>query len=158
MPASTSLSLLDEVKLQAAVVLPVLRALRAEIGKDKADRIVGDSLREWARDLYHRIGEAKVGTPRQKWDAVWAEDMRPRIGDAVDREMLKDDGTVRDYNVTRCSYAEFFKALGEPELGGILLCDSDFHIADVGGPDVEFRRTQTIMQGAPYCDFRYRFR
>ena len=158
MPASTSLSLLAEVKLQAAVVLPVLRALRAEIGKDKADRIVGDSLREWARDLYHRIGEAKVGTPRQKWDAVWAEDMRPRIGDAVDREMLKDDGTVRDYNVTRCSYAEFFKALGEPELGGILLCDSDFHIADVGGPDVEFRRTQTIMQGAPYCDFRYRFR
>ena len=158
MPTSTSLSLLDEVKLQAAVILPVLRALRAEIGEDKADRIVGDSLRAWARDLSHRIGEAKPGMPRQKWDAVWAEDMRPRIGDAVDREMLKDDGTAREYNITRCSYAEFFKALGEPELGGILLCDSDFHIADVGGSDVEFRRTQTIMQGAPYCDVRYRVR
>lgn len=158
MPAPANLSLLEEVKLQAAVILPVLRALRAEIGKDKADRIVGDSLRQWARDLYHRIGESKAGTPRQKWDAVWAEDMRPRIGDAVDREMLKDDGKVRDYNVTRCAYAEFFKSLGEPELGGILLCDSDFHIADVGGPDVDFKRTQTIMQGAPYCDFRYRFR
>ena len=31
-------------------------------------------------------------------------------------------------------------------------------IADVGGSSVEFRRTQTIMQGAPYCDFSYRFR
>ena len=158
MSAPAKSSLLEEVKLQAAVLLPVLRALRTEIGKEKADRIVGESLRAWARDLYHRIGEAKSGTPRQKWDAVWAEDMRPRIGDAVEREMLKDDGTVREYNVTRCSYGEFFKALGEPELGGILLCDSDFHIADVGGSDVEFRRTQTIMQGAPYCDFRYRFR
>jgi hypothetical protein len=158
MPVPASLSLLDEVKLQAAVILPVLRALRAELGRERADKIVGDALRRWASDLYHRIGDSKPGTPRQKWDAVWAEDMRPRIGDAVDREMLKDDGEVREYNVTRCSYAEFFKSLGEPELGGILLCDSDFHIADVGGASVEFRRTQTIMQGAPYCDFRYRFR
>ena len=152
------LSLLDEVKLQAQVIVPVLRALRAEIGREAADRIVGDALRRWARDLYHRIGDSKSGTPRQKWDAVWAEDMRPRIGDAVEREMLKDDGAVREYNIVRCKYAEFFRELGEPELGGILLCDSDFHIADIGGPNIEFRRTQTIMQGAPYCDFRYRFK
>ena len=62
----TGLSLLDEVKLQAQVILPVLRSLRAEIGKDKADRIVGDALRKWAHDLYHRIGDSKAGTPRQK--------------------------------------------------------------------------------------------
>lgn len=158
MSSPANLSLLDEVKLQAEVILPVLRALRAELGKPRADAIVGDALRQWARNLYHRIGESKAGTPRQKWDAVWAEDMRPRIGDAVDREMLRDDGTAREYNIIRCQYAEFFKSLGEPELGGILLCDSDFHIADVGGANVEFKRTQTIMQGAPYCDFRYRFK
>src|ERR1044072_7726481 len=151
--SATALSLLDEVKLQAQVILPVLRSLRAEIGKDKADRIVGDALRKWAHDLYHRIGEGKAGTPRQKWDAVWAEDMRPRIGDAVERDMLRDDGRVREYNIVRCKYAEFFR-----ELGAILLCDSVFHIADIGGPDVEFKRTQTIMQGAAYCDFRYRFK
>ena len=128
MPA-TDISLLDEVKLQAAVILPVLGALRAELGKEKADRIVGDSLRTWARDLYHRIGESKHGTPREKWDAVWAEDMRPRIGNAVDRDMLKDDGVVREYNVTRCAYAEFFRDLGGPELGGILLSMSLFGVA-----------------------------
>ena len=156
--APTNIPLLDEVKLQADVILPVLRALRREIGKEAADRIVGDALRQWARALYHRIGETKKGSPREKWDAVWAEDMRPRIGDAVERETLKDDGTVREYNIVRCKYADFFRQLGEPELGGILLCDSDFHIAEIGGPQVEFRRTQTIMQGAPYCDFRYRFK
>ena len=85
MPAAANLSLLDEVKLQAEVIVPVLRALRGEIGKEAADRIAGGALRQWARDLYHRIGEAKHGTPRQKWDAVWAEDMRPRIGDARPR-------------------------------------------------------------------------
>lgn len=158
MPDAAKIPLLDEVKLQAEIILPVLRALRAELGASRADAIVGGALRQWARDLYHRIGESKPGTPREKWDAVWAEDMRPRIGDAVEREMLRDDASAREYNITRCQYAEFFKNLGEPELGGILLCDSDFHIADVGGANVEFKRTQTIMQGAPYCDFRYRFR
>src|ERR687897_776895 len=158
MPDVARLSLLDEVKLQAQVILPVLRSLRAEIGKDKADRIVGDALRKWARDLYHRLGDGKTGTPRQKWDAVWADDMRPRIGDAVDRDMLKDDGTVREYNVTRCAYAEFFRDLGEPELGGILLCDSDFHIADVGAPSAGVKAPPTLMQRAAYCDFRYRFK
>ena len=128
--SSVPLSLLDEVKLQAEVILPVLRALRAEIGKDRADKLVGDALRKWAGELYHRIGESKSGTPRQKWDAVWAEDMRPRIGDAVEREMLRDDSGGRDYNITRCRYAEFFRQLGEPELGGILLCDSDIYLAE----------------------------
>ncbi len=151
------LSLMEEVKLQAQVLVPILKALRAEIGKEKADRIVGSALTAWSKSLYHRIGAEKPGDARAKFDAVWA-DLRPRIGNAVDRDMLKDDGEVREYNVTRCAYAEFFKALGEPELGTILLCDIDFHIADVAGDTLEFKRTQTIMKGAPYCDFRYRMK
>lgn len=150
-------SLLDEVKLQARVLVPLIHALREKLGRAEADKLVETSLRDWSRDLYRRIGEEKGGGARQQWDAIWA-DLRPRIGDAIEREMLKDDGVVREYNITRCSYAEFFKALGEPELGRFLLCDLDHDVAEVGAPDVEFKRTQTIMQGAPYCDFRYRFR
>ena len=157
MPTSANLSLLDEVKLQAQVLVPVLQALRTQLGRAQADKIVGDALRQWARDLYHRIGEAMPGTPRQKWDAI-QKAMLPRIGDDVEFDVLKDDATVREFNITRCQYADFFKGLGEPELGGILLCEADFHFADVGGPAVEFERTQTIMQGAPYCDFRFRFK
>jgi hypothetical protein len=153
---ATAIPLLDEVKLQARVLVPVLRALRAELGREAADRIVGAALIDWSRALYQRIGEERGGTAREQWEAIWAE-LRPRIGDAVDREMLRDDGTVREYNVTRCAYAEFFKALGEPELGAVLLCDLDFRIAEVGGPAVRLTRTQTIMKGAAYCDFRYRF-
>jgi len=155
--ADTPLSLLDEVKLQAKVLVPLIRSLREKLGKEEANRLVETALRDWSRALHKRIGEEKGGGARQQWDAIWA-DLRPRIGNAIDRDFLKDDGVVREYNVTRCSYAEFFKALGEPELGRFLLCDLDHDVAEVGAPDVEFKRTQTIMQGAPYCDFRYRFR
>ena len=156
-PHDTDLPLLEEVRLQARVLLPVVRAIRERLGREEADRLIGDALRDWSRELHHRIGAEKGGNARAQWDAIWA-DMRPRIGDAIHREMLTDTETVREYNVTRCAYAEFFKALGEPELGRFLLCDIDFDIAEVGAPDVEFRRTQTIMSGAPHCDFRYRFR
>jgi hypothetical protein len=84
--------------------------------------------------------------------------LRPRIGNAAESERLRDDAGVREFNVTRCDYAEFFKALGEPELGRFLVCDLDFDIAEVGAPQVELTRTQTIMEGASYCDVRYRFR
>ena len=39
-----------------------------------------------------------------------------------------------------------------------LLCDMDFHVAEVGGDGVGFERTQTIMKGAEQRDFRYRFK
>ncbi|WP_416898789.1 MAG: L-2-amino-thiazoline-4-carboxylic acid hydrolase [Minwuia sp.] len=155
-PHDTDLPLLEEVKLQARVLLPVVRAIRERLGKEEADRLIEAALRDWSRELHRRIGAEKSRDAREQWDGIWA-DLRPRIGDSIDREMLEDTETVRNYNVTRCAYAEFFKALGEPELGKFLLCDIDFDIAEVGAPDVEFKRTQTIMSGAPYCDFRYRF-
>lgn len=155
-PHDTDLTLLAEVKLQARVLLPVIKAIRERLGRAEADKLIEDALRDWSRDLHKRIGAEKGGSARQQWDGIWA-DMRPRIGDAIHREMLEDSDTIREYNVTRCAYAEFFKALGEPELGKFLLCDIDFDIAEVGAPDIEFKRTQTIMSGASHCDFRYRF-
>ena len=59
--------------------------------------------------------------------------------------------------VTRCHFAEFFRALGEPELGALLICEADFDIASVGDGAVSLKRAQTIMQGAPSCTFRYKF-
>jgi hypothetical protein len=48
------------------------------------------------------------------------------------------------------------KELGEPELGFLLVCSSDFPFAEGFGPDIKLTGTQTIMQGASHCDFRYR--
>ena len=44
-----------------------------------------------------------------------------------------------------------------PEIGALLICETDFDIAAAGGGDVSLTRDQTIMQGAPSCTFRYRF-
>ncbi len=155
-PTEHPISLLDEVKLQARVLVPVLQALRLALGRDRADALVGQALREHVRAVYQGMGEGKSGEPLQRWREIWAE-IRPRIGGDVEAEFLRDDDEAREFNVKRCRFAEFFNDLGEPELGTILMCDFDGYIAEVGAPAVQYRRTQTIMQAAPSCDFRYRF-
>ena len=72
-------------------------------------------------------------------------------------EMLRHDKEALEFDITYCQFAEFFRALGEPELGALLICETDFDIAMAGRGEVTFTRDQTIMQGAPSCTFRYKF-
>src|SRR5476651_972880 len=60
------LSLLDKVRIQAQVLVPVLRALRAELGKDKADALVKQALRpeRMGRGLRPR-GRGRSAAPGQ---------------------------------------------------------------------------------------------
>ena len=52
----------------------------------------------------------------------------------------------------------YFRSIGEPEVGALLTCGVDFAVERRLRPEWEFRRTQTRMQGAPFCDFRWRRR
>lgn len=151
------ISLLDQAKIQAQVLVPVLKALREELGCERADAIVSNALRDWSREMFLRIGAGIPGTPREKWEAMNAASA-PRIGSDIDLEMLRQVPETLTFNVTGCRYADFFGQLGEPELGAVLLCEADYHMAEVGSPTVSLARTQTIMKGAAYCDFRYRMR
>jgi hypothetical protein len=149
-------SLLDKTRMQAQVLLPVLRALRTELGRDKADAIVKQALRDWSKELFAAIGETIEGSPRRKWAAIQSV-FGEVSGREVEVEILRHDNEAMDIDVTRCRFAEFFRALGEPELGALLICEADFDIASVGDGEVSLERAQTIMQGAPSCTFRYKF-
>ena len=150
------LSLLDKTRIQAQVLLPVLRTLRAELGKDKADAIVKKALRDWSKQLFAAVGENVGGSPRRKWAAIQSV-FDEVSGREVDVEILRHDKEALEIDVTHCRFAEFFRALGEPELGALLICEADFDIASVGEGEVSLDRAETIMQGAPSCTFRYKF-
>jgi len=150
------ISLLDKTRMQAQVLVPVLRALRGDLGKDKADALVRQALRDWSKQLFAAIGDGIEGSPRRKWAALQAV-FGEVSGREVEVEILRHDKEALDIDVTRCRFAEFFRALGEPELGALLICEADFDIASVGEGEVSLDRAQTIMQGAPSCTFRYKF-
>jgi predicted ArsR family transcriptional regulator len=149
-------SLLDKTRIQAQVLVPVLRALRAELGKDKADAIVKQALRDWSKQLFAAIGDGIEGSPRRKW-ATMRSALNEVSAREVEFEILRHDSEALEFDVTRCRFAEFFRALGEAELGALLICETDFDIASVGDGEVSLDRAQTIMRGASRCTFRYKF-
>ena len=63
---------------------------------------------------------------------------------------------TRQY-VTRCRYAEMYRAMGLAELGAILSCNRDGAFCEGYDPKLKLERTQTIMGGASHCNFRYRY-
>ncbi|MBK9343276.1 MAG: L-2-amino-thiazoline-4-carboxylic acid hydrolase [Dehalococcoidia bacterium] len=69
--------------------------------------------------------------------------------------MVERDDARFGFNVTRCKFMEMYEELGARDLGYLLSCNRDFAMFEGMAPDVSFERTQTRMEGAPFCDFRY---
>jgi len=138
------------------VLVPVMHALRAELGRDKADALVKGALRDWSRQVFAKVGEGIEGSPGRKF-AKMNRALEEVTMSEVTFEMHRRDREALEFDVTSCRFAEFFRALGEPELGALLVCSADIDIAEAGARDVDFKREQTLMQGAKSCTFRYRF-
>jgi hypothetical protein len=82
---------------------------------------------------------------KQSWEA-----MHPI---SVEERLVTETEAALD--VVDCQYAAFFNEIDEPELGFLLVCCADFDVL-TALPEITLERTQTKMQGSPYCDFRYR--
>jgi hypothetical protein len=145
---------IEQAKIQAQVLVPLVKALQAELGKERANALVRKAL----GDVYRRLGEqwwqakefTHVGENMALAFASFAE------GDAVEYSVRAQSQDTYEIDVTGCRYAQFYRELGEPELGFLLVCSSDFPFAQGFGADIKLTLTQTIMQGASHCDFRYR--
>ena len=134
------------------MLVPLVKTLQAELGEEQANSLVRKALAQ----LYRKFGErwwrehggADVGaTLEMTFDGFAA-------ANALDRQVLSKTPDHFHFNVTGCRYEEFFKQIGAPELGFLLVCSADSHMAE-GFGDVQLMRTQTIMRGATHCDFRY---
>ena len=145
---------IQQAKIQAQVLVPLVKALQAELGEVRANALVREAL----GDIYRRYGEEIWRTKNEKnLGKIMASGLATFASqDAPDYRVIEQSQDAFEFDVTGCRYAEFYKELGEPELGFLLVCSADFPMAEGFGPDIKFMRTQTIMQGASHCDFRYR--
>lgn len=57
--------------------------------------------------------------------------------------------------VTRCPLAEMARAIDAAEWGYLCYCADDPHIVAGFNPQIEFRRTRTLMAGDDCCDHFY---
>lgn len=142
--------ILEATKIQARAVIPIVKELEKELGKERAHEIVGRAI----GNNYVAWRESRGFTP----------DAHPRTEAAdgpdfpVEHEVVEDSDTAYGHNITGCAFADYFRSIGEPEIGALMTCNVDFPAEEKLRPGWEFTRTQTRMQGAPHCDFRWRLR
>src|SRR5207249_10348298 len=111
-------------------------------------RVISYLALESGADLARQFGEASLTAFASCLD-------RWREGGALEIDVLEQSPERLSFNVTRCRYAEMYRALGLADLGASLSCQRDFSLVEGFNPAIRLTRTQTIMEGAPFCDFRF---
>ena len=130
----------------------LVEALGNAFGRQDAVGVLKETIGISARQHVAELAQAMGGSTMEHFKAslaFWSQD------NALEMEMLKHDRQNLHFNVTRCRYAEMYEDLSTTELGCLLSCNRDHALIEGFNPDIALVRTQTIMEGAPYCDFRY---
>jgi len=147
-----AIGVLTRREIEARLVAPLMEAFSEAIDREQTlailHQVVVDIARQQGTELAIKIG----GTSLSHFASIH-EDWKK--GDALLIEVLEQNETRFSFNVNRCRYAEMYQVLGLPSLGCILSCSRDQALVEGFNPQIQLTRTQTIMEGAPFCDFRY---
>jgi predicted ArsR family transcriptional regulator len=147
-----AVGILTRREIEARILAPVIDALGDRFGREAVIDVVRDVIVRLAREQ----GRAMAGARPDNGLARFATTLEPWTrDDALRLEVLEQTNDRLSFDVTRCRYAEMYRALGVPELGATLSCNRDAALIEGFNPDVTLERAQTIMQGAPRCTFRY---
>ncbi len=148
-----AVGVLTRREIEARILAPVIGALGERFGRNEVVAIVREVIGGLAREQGRAMAEARDDASL----ASFAETLGPwRKDDAMRLRVITEEPERFDFDVTRCRYAEMYQALGISELGEVLSCQRDGALIEGFNPGVTLTRTQTIMQGAACCDFRYR--
>jgi hypothetical protein len=147
-----AVGVLTRREIEARILAPVVDALGQRFGRDEVVAIVRDVIVGLAREQGREMAEAR----QDRSLGAFADTLGPWTQDDALRMEVREQTEDRlSFDVTRCRYAEMYRRLGIPELGAVLSCNRDAALIEGFNPVVTFARTQTIMNGAPCCDFRY---
>ncbi len=147
--------ILSRRRIEAAFAKGVFDEMAREFGQEAAKRVLSRAViamaREAARGFAQAAPEGANLAHFRAIQALW------RAEDALTIEELPAGPGEFHFNVTQCRYAEMYRELGLGEIGAILSCQRDAAFCEGYHPALKLARTQTLMQGAAHCDFRYRW-
>ena len=148
------LGILARRKIEAGIIAPIYAEMCAQLGEARAQAILDRAIREAAMAAARSFAAKTPGVTSlrsfQDLLHLWTQD------DALSIDVLKATETEFHFNVHRCRYAETYREMGLGPIGHLLSCNRDGAFCDGYDPRIKLERTQTLMQGASHCDFRYR--
>jgi hypothetical protein len=154
-PHPDGLSMLEKRTIEAEILKEVYLTLKESHGEEVAKKTIAESVRRSAIEQARAFAAAAPGGTSLKA----FQDVMPlwTKGGALEIEVKEQGPETFTFNVVRCRYAETYKAMGLGEIGHLLSCNRDGAFCEGYDPKLKLERTQTIMQGASHCDFKYTY-
>ena len=153
---SDALPILTQRRFEAAFAKGIYEEMKTELGEATTKRILSNAVIKLAKQTAAEMAQqAPGGAP--SLDSFRAILPRWTAEDALHIEVVESSDRAFHFNVTRCRYAEMYRAMGLAELGDVLSCNRDGAFCEGYDPRLKLQRTQTLMGGATHCDFRYRW-
>jgi len=146
-------SMLARRRIEAEIVKPIFEEIRERLGTETARQIIGSAIKKSAvaegKVFAKKVGERSGIAGLIKIASQWGMD------GALESEVIEQSDVRLVEHVSRCRYAEMYREMGLGELGFLLSCNRDGVFCEGFDDRIKMTRTQTIMQGAAYCDFTY---
>ena len=149
------LAILEQRRIEAAVIKPIYEVMKDRLGAEAAQEILREAITESAISAGAEFAAEFDGqTDLKAFQEIGKHWLK---GGALEKDYLKQSDSEYHFNVTRCRYAEMYHEMGLGEIGHLLSCHRDATFCQGFDKRIGFERTQTIMSGASHCDFRYSF-
>ena len=139
-------------EIEALIASPLIEAFSEEFGKEASEvvtkKVIGKLALEAGKMLKMFAGGDTM-EHLQRALPLFSQ------GGALEFDIVEATESKAAVNVTRCKYAEMYKEHGLEKFGYLLGCGRDFALMEGFNSKIKFTRTQTIMEGARFCDFRF---
>ena len=116
--------ILTQRRIEAAFAKGVYDEMKAELGEETAQRILSNAVIKLAKQA---AAEMAKQAPDGKANLNSFRAIQPRwtAEDALRIDVVKSTASEFHFNVTRCRYAEMYRAMGLADLGALLSCNRD---------------------------------
>ena len=145
--------LLKRREIEARIAVPLIQAFAEKMGREQALDMATEVIQALAcaagREMAKKLGVNDMAALATVVRDVWAQDK------ALEMTILEETELKLSFNVIRCAYVELYERLGMKEFGYCLSCSRDAAFTEGFNPRLKLQRKQTIMEGAPHCEFRF---
>ncbi len=148
------LAMLEKRRIEAEMLKNIYDVLVERHGEADAEDIIGTAVKRSAVQQGEEFRKQHGSEPDLEdfaaLGALW------EMNGALKRDVHVQTKDRLEYDMVYCAYAEMYREMGIGHIGHLLSCNRDGTFCVGYNPKMKLTRTQTIMEGADFCDFRYR--
>jgi hypothetical protein len=122
-------------------------------GIEEAKKLAHTTLEKYAHDRFVR--EFDEIPTEKRWPMFRDETIK--YADGIQYSIAEHDENMVQIKCTFCTFLEVFKKYGLEDFVPIY-CATDYSVCKAIHPDIKMTRTQTLADGADYCDHCWTFK